>query len=73
MEPISLDISSLISLLSDVAFPILVAGYLLVAVYKQLDRIRKNQLKILMLIGLMLKKSGENGSVTSILELQDDD
>lgn len=63
----------LISLLGNVFFPVLVTAYLLTTVSKQLNRIKRNQVKILMLIGILLRELGQNGNVIEAMTAADEE
>ena len=53
-----MDLTELVSFFADLAFPIAVAAYLLVVTSRELERIRTNQIKILVLMSLVLDNSG---------------
>ena len=51
------DLASLITLFGEAAFPIAVAAFLLISTTKQLNQIRMNQLKQMVMLAMILKKS----------------
>lgn len=49
-----MDLTGLVSFFADLAFPIAVAAYLLVVTSRELERIRTNQIKMLVLLALVV-------------------
>lgn len=64
-----MDLTGLISFFADLAFPIAVAAYLLVVTSRELERIRTNQIKMLVLQALLLDAFGVSIPDTELCEI----
>ena len=63
------NIPSVISLFSEAAFPIAVAAFLLISTTKQLNALKTNQLKQMIMLALLLQKNGQVIPDTKLAEI----